>query len=155
MFLTFGYKQKTNTMKKAIQTFIGIVFTAAVVSCGSTKEVDPIAIITSTNWELKSINGKNAAEAGFAQGVPTITFTTANKVMGKGGCNSYSGSYNLNDEGGVNFSQVASTKMACENMAGETEFFATLDKANMTKIDADKLTLMNGLDEIMVFVPKK
>ncbi len=136
-------------MKRVIYIF-AIAFAA--LSCGSTKEVEPMAILTGNTWQLSTMNG-SAVDASAYRTLPFISFTTDNKVMGNGGCNSFSGSYNLNDEGGINMSQLISTKMACDGV-NETEFFNTLEKANMTKIDADKLTLLNGVDEVLVFVPK-
>ncbi len=140
-------------MKKAVNLLAALFITALAVSCGSTKEVDPLTILTGKTWELSKINGKNA-DASMYRELPYVSFSNDHKIMGKGGCNSFSGSYNLNDEGGLNVSQVMSTKMACEGVS-ENEFFAALEKANNTKIDPDKLVLMTGVDEIMVFVPKK
>jgi heat shock protein HslJ len=136
-------------MKRVIYIF-AIAFAA--LSCGSTKEVEPLAILTGSTWQLSTING-TSVDASAYRTLPFINFTTDNKVMGNGGCNSFSGSYNLNDEGGINLSQLVSTKMACEGV-NEAEFITTLEKANMTKIDPDKLTLLTGVDEVLVFVPK-
>lgn len=138
-------------MKKAVYLFAFIAF-SLLTACSSTKAVAPVSVLTGKTWQLASING-NAVDASAYREIPFVTFTTANKVTGKGGCNSFSGSYNLNNEGGINISQVASTKMACEGV-NEHEFFTTLEQANMTKINADKVVLLNGVKEIMVFVPK-
>lgn len=140
-------------MKKALNLFVFSVITLIAASCGSTKEVEPTAILTGQTWQLSSING-TAVDASAYREVPYVTFTADNKIAGKGGCNGFGGSYNLNDEGGINISQIVSTKMDCDGV-NENDFFMTLEKANMTKIDPDKLVLMNGVDEIMVFVPKK
>lgn len=140
-------------MKKAVNLFVFVLITALTVSCGSTKEVEPTAILTAHTWQLSRINGA-AVDASAYRELPYVSFTVDNKIAGKGGCNGFGGSYNLNDEGGINISQIVSTKMACGGV-NENDFFMTLEKANMTKIDPDKLTLMNGVDEIMVFVPKK
>jgi heat shock protein HslJ len=140
---------------KHLKKLFGIaIFAIALASCGSAKEADPMAILTSKNWQLQSINGTAVESAQFSKGLPNATFSSDNKIMGNGGCNSYSGSYNLNDEMGLNISQVISTKMACDAMATETAYFDALNKSNMVKIDPDKLVLMNGVDEILVFVPK-
>lgn len=140
---------------KHLRILLGIaVLAVTLASCGSAKEVDPIAMLTSKNWQLQSMNGNAVDASQFPQGIPNATFSTDNKIMGKGGCNSYNGSYNLNEEMGLNVSNVISTKMACDAMAGETEFFEALNKVNMSKIDPDKLTLMTDVAEVLVFVPK-
>lgn len=140
---------------KHLRNLLGItLFAIVLASCGSTKEADPMAILTATNWQLQSINGTTVESSQFGKGLPNATFSADNKIMGNGGCNTYSGSYNLNDEMGLNVSQVISTKMACDAMATETAYFDALNKANMVKIDPDKLILMDGVKEILVFVPK-
>lgn len=140
---------------KNLKNLLGIsLFAILLVSCGSAKEADPIAVLTSKNWQLQSINGTAVESSQFSKGLPNATFSADNKIMGNGGCNTYSGSYNLNDEMGLNVSQVISTKMACDAMATETAYFDALNKANMVKIDPDKLILMDGVKEILVFVPK-
>lgn len=138
-----------------LRNLLGIAFFAiALASCGSAKEADPIAILTSKNWQLQSINGAAIESSQFSKGLPNAAFSADNKIMGNGGCNTYSGSYNLNDEMGMNVSQVISTKMACDALATETAYFDALNKANMVKIDPDKLVLMDGVNELLVFVPK-
>lgn len=141
-------------MKKLFISLSLTILTLAVSSCGSTKETDPIALITGTSWQLSSINGQAPVASQYARGLPYINFTADNKVNGNGGCNGFSGAYNLNQEGGINISQVVSTKMACEGN-GENDFFNALTKVNMTKIDDNKLVLLSGIDEILVFIPNQ
>ncbi|OYQ37233.1 hypothetical protein CHU92_08560 [Flavobacterium cyanobacteriorum] len=141
-------------MKTIIRNFIFIAITVLIaLACGSTKEVDPRAILTGSTWELSAINGNPANPSAFSRGLPYVTFTADNKMMGKGGCNRFSGPYNLNTEGGINMGPLTSTKMACEGV-NENEFFAALEKAKIAKIDTGKLTLLNGVTEVLVFVPR-
>lgn len=116
----------------------------------------PLDMITAHKWRLESIHGQSADASQYGNGLPSVSFTTDNKVMGNGGCNSFSGSFNISDEGGINVSRLVSTKMACEKGGdAETDFLNTLNKANQAKIDHDKLTLMNEVEEILVFRPVK
>ena len=141
-------------MKKTLITFSIALVTTIFTSCGTTKGVESIDELSAVTWQLTTINGHKVNTADYAKGVPVITFTKDNKVTGNGGCNGFGGSYNLNDEGGVNLSQLMSTKMFCEG-GGENEFMAALNKVNMSKIDKDKLVLLQGVEEVMTFVPKK
>lgn len=154
MCLNLGKQLNLNNMRHLRNLFGIMLFAITLASCGSAKEADPIAILTSKNWQLQSINGSAVDASQYSRGLPDATFSSDNKIMGSGGCNSYSGSYNLNDEMGVNISQIISTKMACDAMAGETAYFDALNKVNMAKIDADKLILMRDVTEVLVFVPK-
>lgn len=122
--------------------------------CGGTKSAMPLDMITAHKWQLQSVRGQWVDATQYGNGLPFANFTTENKVMGNGGCNSFSGSFNINNEGGINVSRLVSTKMACnKGNDKETEFLTTLEKANQVKIDKDKLTLLEGVEEILVFRP--
>ncbi len=141
-------------MKKMITlvgAFILIVFTQ---SCNSTKAVSSLDVLTETNWQLESINGRQADAANYNSGLPVAYFSKDNKITGNGGCNRFSGSYNLNEEGGINISQVISTKMFCPG-DGEGEYMKALETVNAAKVDKDKLVLLKGVDEVLVFRLKK
>ena len=140
-------------MKKII--YLSLIFLVTIIAgCSSAKSAMPLDMITAHKWRLESIHGQSADASQYGNGLPTASFTTDNKVMGTGGCNSYSESFNISDEGGINISKLISTKMACEKGSDkETDFLNTLNKANQAKIDEDKLTLMNGVEEILVFRP--
>lgn len=140
-------------MKKLFISLGIVLFVTAFISCRSTKATMPVDVLTSGTWELSTLNGTTVQASDFGRSLPYISFSTDNKVTGNGGCNTFSGSYNLNDEGGINISQVIATKMYCEGK--EPEFFTALNNANMTKAVDDKLVLLNGMKEVMTFIRKK
>jgi len=121
-------------------------------SCNSTKSVDS-APVTGTEWELSTINGSAPIADEFNNGLPTINFTTDNKVNGKGGCNGYSGTYTLTDKGALTLGPLMSTKMFCPG-GGENKYMAALQKANTTKVANGKLILLDDTEELLVFTKK-
>lgn len=141
-------------MKKLFLVASLFISTLLLSGCGGAKGADATAVLTSGTWQLQSIEGTMLSETGYSRGLPHITFTTDNKVNGNSGCNGFGGSYNLNDEGGINISQVIATKMYCEGVK-ENEFFKALEEAETAVIKEDKLVLMKGIDEVLVFVPKE
>jgi len=144
-------------MKKLLLAFC-CATTLFITSCNSTKEAStslPVDMLTATSWQVTEINGKPIDKADFGNGAPTATFSTDNKINGKGGCNGYGGSYNLNEEGGINISQLMSTKMYCENAKGENTYMKVLESVDMAKVEKDKLTLMKGVDAVLVFTAVK
>lgn len=141
-------------MKRIISLVAMVVLITFLQSCNSTKAVSSIDLLTNTNWELASVNGKTVDAANYNSGLPVAYFSKDNKITGNGGCNRYSGSYNLNEEDGINISQVAATKMFCPG-DGEGEYMKALETVDGAKVDKDKLVLYKGIDEILVFVPKK
>jgi heat shock protein HslJ len=139
-------------MKKLLMA-LGCAAILSVTACKTSKTSTslPIDMLTTTNWQVTEINGKPINIADFGNGAPTAMFTTDHKVTGKGGCNGYGGSYNLNEEGGINISEVFSTKMYCENAKGENGYLQALETVNTAKVEKDKLTLMKGVDAVLVF----
>jgi len=122
-----------------------------ITSCRSTDTASSTALLTSGNWELQSIDGKKADASEFKNGLPTANFGIDHKLTGNSGCNQYGGSYNLNAEDGINISEVFSTKMFCDGVTGESKYLDALNKVNMAKIDKNKLVLLKGVDEVLVF----
>lgn len=78
-----------------------------------------------------------------------------NRIGGNGGCNSYGG--NLTKKGNkLDFSEIFSTKMWCDNGNIENKYFNTLDKATFYKIRKGQLILLNDKKEtILAFVKVK
>jgi len=126
----------------------------SVVSCKSSKADLPLQSLSGTTWQLSELNGTAVDAKLYRRSIPYVTFETNTRISGNSGCNNFSGSYNLNDEGGINISQIAATKMFCEGV-DEKGFFDALDNATVTKAQKDKLVLINGDTQIMVLVPKE
>ena len=81
-------------------------------------------------WQLKNIDGKTATEI-FSNKykedyLPTLIFNfDENKINGNAGCNNYSTSFAINN-GVLIVSPIATTKMACPNLAGEAQYIKNL-----------------------------
>ena len=69
--------------------------------------------------------------------------TEIGNVSGKAPCNSYSAAYDLYNEQ-LKFSSIISTKMACEELALENDYFSALGNVNAYKITDTKLILINN-----------
>ncbi|MXN92464.1 META domain-containing protein [Flavobacterium sp. Sd200] len=141
-------------MKTILSFVTTLVLITFLQSCNSTKAVSSLDVLTTKDWELTTINGQPVDASKYNSGVPVANFSKDNKISGNGGCNRYSGSYNLNEEGGINISQVIATKMFCPG-DGEGEYMKALETANAAMVDKDKLVLLNGVDEVLVFKPKQ
>ena len=77
---------------------------------------------------------------------PTIEFTNA-MAQGSGGCNSYSGAYRYDTNGGLTFGDLALTAMAClegPRNAFETLFMTALDKVDLASTDPRGLLVLSG-----------
>lgn len=145
---------KIQRMKKLMATFGLMVFAVVITGCSGAKGGNSKNLITSTAWELSSINGSVINASDYDRGIPDAAFGTDGRVNGLNGCNRYGGTYTIEDNGKLTLGQMMSTKMFCPG-EGEGMFMKALHEANMVKVEKEKLVLLNGTKEVLVFVPKK
>ncbi|MFC1955003.1 META domain-containing protein [Chloroflexota bacterium] len=109
-----------------------------------------------TEWVLESYGQQGNLETVLADTEVTATFKSADKqVAGSGGCNGYSGSYELSGNKLSIPWPLMSTMMSCGDAKDrqEQQFFKSLQSAESYKIDDGKLTINCG-DNILVFSQK-
>ena len=107
------------------------------------------------NWSLASMRfGKT--EAQMVTIPVTLNISQDSKIGGKGGCNSYGGSYSLQKNNRVQFKDIFSTKMFCEGTSElEDTFFKSLQEANTAKVVNGKLILQNRDKGIILVFEKR
>lgn len=138
-------------MKKSIIVLKMAAVMFALFSCKSTHVQENIEGKT---WELFAVNGVEAKAGDFSRDMPTITFGADKSVSGHSGCNSYKGTYTLDDKGALTFSEVMSTKMYCPG-DGESNFMKAFAKADKIVVEGSKLKLLDDSHEVLTFVQKK
>lgn len=107
----------------------------------------------SGTWLLKSINGSNIKSV-FSSSVPSLEFRTdENKLGGNGGCNRYNAAYTLVGSS-LKVGPIMSTRMACEDLAGETQFTNALSETSTIKVSAKQLTFEKEGKIVLVFDKK-
>lgn len=119
--------------------FLAIFATATLASCttmSTSKVGSSQPSIANTKWSLadENIQGKK----------PTLNIESS-RITGNGGCNSYFGELKLDSTAG-NFvtNNVGATKMACENMQVESNYFSMLNEANKYVVNGNTLELYKG-----------
>lgn len=112
---------------------------------------EPASKLGTEKWILKKIGGERVkTDRAFIQ------FDAANdRFGGKGGCNGMGG--NLKIEGArIDFSEIISTKMFCEDASElENKFFGALDAVDSFKIKKGKLLLYEGDRLVMKLAGEK
>lgn len=103
---------------------------------------DPVA---ERLWKLTELYGKaievNPADSKF----PALSFEKSQQqVSGTGGCNSFSGKYSMPGGNKLTFSPLAATKMACDKMEMEGQFFQALSETVFYIVKDDQLSFHNG-----------
>jgi heat shock protein HslJ len=93
-------------------------------------------------WKLIELNGQAVTADQDHRREQHIIFKIAdNRVIGSGGCNNLTGSYELKGNNQIAISKIASTKMACAHMDTETQFFRVLEIADNYYVRNDTLQL--------------
>jgi heat shock protein HslJ len=117
--------------------FVMVVLIAA--GCSGSSEKPGI---DSSNWKLVTLNGVPFKLTDDKMVTMQLTSETS-KVSGKAPCNSYSGTYN-EARGQLQFMNIISTKMACDDLSKESEYFAALNSVTNYNIAPGTLKLMTG-----------
>ncbi len=95
-------------------------------------------------WKLVELNGIPVTTNSTQRKETHIIFKDDQKIIGHGGCNGFSRTFELLPLDRLKISKVAATKMACVDVNVESEFFSTLEKADSFTIKGDVLTLIRA-----------
>lgn len=130
----------------------------ALVSCAPLPTVtpEPEGGLAGTSWTLISF-GQPESETPVVEGsTVTITFDAEGRAGGSGGCNTYSGSYELTGDNTVSFGEMVRTEMACLQEGidqQENDYLEALSAAGKFELDGDNLTIWyDGEQGILNFV---
>ncbi len=97
--------------------------------------------ITEKYWKLVELHGQ-PIKASAMREAHFILKNKDNRVQGNGGCNSFFGTYELQESvGRIRFLQMGSTMMACDGLENEIEFLKVLEMADNYSVNGDVLYL--------------
>lgn len=100
----------------------------------------PQVSFADTKWQLVEIMGNQVRDS-----EAFISFASENnKVFGNNSCNSFNGNYEMKNGHQIAFSQVATTMMACLEVALETQFMDMLKKVDNYALNGNIMTLNNA-----------
>lgn len=106
-----------------------------------TKEVAKVELKNS-KWRLVKLYGKTIEKNKDSKREYGITFNIDGRFSAFAGCNNMMGSYKLKEDvSRIEFSKVASTMMACEDMMTEQELAKVLEMADNYNFDGKTLKL--------------
>ncbi|RYG42228.1 MAG: META domain-containing protein, partial [Chitinophagaceae bacterium] len=107
------------------------------------KEQSKTSMLTKFRWKLIEVAGKTVGDSVNGQ-EPYITFSSADSSMGgRVGCNRVGGKYTA-DNLTIKFSQVFSTKMACQDMWIENTLLGMMDSLDRYSVSEKELILARG-----------
>lgn len=119
-----------------------------------TPAADAAAPFVGTTWEVVSYSDAATTVATPINGTKlTALFGVDSQVTGSGGCNNFSGGYQI-DGNQIKIGQLAATMMACPEPPGamnqEATYLASLQQAVRFQVTGSKLELFNFLDQLVV-----
>ena len=128
-------------MKIIFQTTAVVAFFFIMNACKTTSSVQktPSDGITEKYWKLIEINGKTVEwDESAKQEAFIILKDEDNSVNGNGGCNTLTGSYELDRKTNrIKFTQMATSMMACFNMEIEEQLKQALSMADNYSLSDD------------------
>ena len=129
--------------------FVILVATFFITSCDETKKVIDVAgnVQLSGTYNVSEIGATTSFEK-----VPYLSFFALDKtIKGNTGCNSFFGNYTL-DLYALNFSDIASTEVACDQpiMDVENAFMTALNNTGSYDIQNGVLTLYSKGDRTIL-----
>ena len=100
-------------------------------------------ILENTRWQLESFGAPEEETPPVQGSTITLEFGEENMVGGSAGCNTYGGSYTVDDVG-IQFRDIASTLIACDDQQvneQESRYLQMLQTARQYTIEQDRLIL--------------
>lgn len=103
------------------------------------------------SWALITLDGAPVSNKETLAKEPFIRFNEAEgSFSGNGSCNGFFGNYKLSETNGIEFSEIAATKMACMNMKVEKQFFNLLREAKKYSVSNGILQLSSRDDKALL-----
>lgn len=92
---------------------------------------------TDTKWKLVKLMGKDISDS-----KAFISFATQeNNVFGNSGCNTFNGTYTMENGSQLSLSKVATTMMACPDMDVEKQFLDVINTTDNFSLNGNTMTL--------------
>ena len=129
----------------------------AVLSAGQSNEVALLlrqagsvnSAVENTYWKLIGLGDAPVAASSRQQEPHLILDPASRRVSGSGGCNRFTGSYELHGDQ-LTFGKMASTMMACpEGLDAESMFLAALGRVNQWKFAGEELELSDDAGNLV------
>lgn len=94
-------------------------------------------MFTDTKWKLVTLMGKDIKDS-----EAFVSFSTeGNKVFGHAGCNTFNGTYKVENGSQLTLDKVAVTMMACPDMTVESQFMDVLNTTDNFSLSGKTMTL--------------
>lgn len=107
----------------------------------SSGDVRQTNVITERRWKLVELAGKPVPDKVNGKEPFILLQQKDGRFLASGGCNGMGGTFTVQNNGRIKFSQGMSTRMACENMDVENGLTKALIDADNYSLNGDDLSL--------------
>lgn len=140
-------------IKIATITFIALTVMSCNTGKGTTSEssennteganTNDVQSIENTKWIISTLEGQDMTDYQNTDQIIHFTLNSENnRVSGFSGCNTFMGTYKLEDGNRISFSQMGSTRMACpESEINEVQILSIFENADNFTISDGELAL--------------
>jgi len=104
-------------------------------------------------WMVVEMKGVPVQQSGGRRDAHISFDIAAKKFSGNGGCNQINGNYSL-DKKEIEFTEVLSTKMSCNDIEFENTFLSTLSSIDRYEVRGNDLLLKRNKETRLVLRPK-
>ena len=125
----------------------------AVISFQCSPKLSPDAGWGRGRWVLVEMKGVPVQQSGGRRDAFINFEVDQKKFRGNGGCNQISGNYSV-EKNTIQFRDVISTKMACEDISFENTFLSALADVNRYEVKGDDLLLKRKRETLLVLRAK-
>ncbi len=127
-------------------------FLVVITICCSPK-ISPDAGWARQRWVVVEMKGVPVQQSGGRRDAYINFEVNEKRFSGNGGCNQINGNYTL-DNSSIDFGEVMSTKMSCEDIEFENTFISTLGSIDHYEVRGDDLLLKKKRETLLVLRAK-
>lgn len=120
----------------------------------TTDPADGKFTLSENKWILSELNGKAIANKTGKDFFINLD-SKSGRFAGFAGCNNLNGQYTMTKPGKLSFTNMLSTKMACDDMKTEADFMKAMATVDNYMVEGDMLHLYKGKTLAIMFTIKK
>lgn len=136
-------------MKKKILAAVALV-ALFLSGCSTVMQYTDDVVLYGNIWKLEKLNGAPVTKPATGSDVTFGIVAGLNNIAGSGSCNQYFGSAKVSGSK-ISFSDIGSTKMACDDMNLEISYFQKLREVDSFGVSTGKLIFYSGGKAILEF----
>ncbi len=137
-------------MKRTIKLITPLLLLLLFAGCGSIVKLSDSGVLYSNAWKLVKINGQAAVKPANSNDVTLAVVAGVNSFGGNSSCNQYFGNVTVSGDK-ITFGDLGSTKMACDDMNLEINYFQALKKVDRFTVNNGILYLYSGSQVVLEY----